>query len=84
MELNQLANPNLIRVRQVLLIDAPSVGRAEEPVVPRSTDRSVYVVRPGDTLSGIAALLNTTVQKLQKKNRIRNPNRIRVGQKIKV
>ncbi len=63
-ERNQIANPNLIRVGQVLLIDAQAVGRAEEPVVPRPTDRSVYVVRPGDTLSGVAALFNTTVQKL--------------------
>lgn len=43
----------------------------------------VYTVKPGDTLSGIAAKLGTTYQALAKKNGISNPNRIYVGQKIK-
>lgn len=42
----------------------------------------VYVVKPGDTLSGIAAKFGTTYQALAKKNGISNPNRIYAGQKI--
>nr|WP_235468541.1 LysM domain-containing protein [Geobacillus sp. Sah69] len=44
----------------------------------------VYVVQKGDTLSQIAAKHNTTVDALQKLNRIRNPNLIHVGQKLRV
>lgn len=43
-----------------------------------------YEVRKGDTLSGIAAKYKTTVAKLQNLNGITNPNKIYVGQKIRV
>lgn len=43
----------------------------------------VYIVKSGDTLSGIAPKLGTTYQALAKKNGISNPNRIYAGQKIK-
>lgn len=43
----------------------------------------VYIVKSGDTLSGIAAKLGTTYQALAKKNGISNPNLIYAGQKIK-
>lgn len=43
----------------------------------------VYIVKSGDTLSGIAAKLGTTYQALAKKNGISNPNCIYAGQKIK-
>ena len=82
--LNQIANRNAIRVGQVLLIDPPAVGRSEDPIPVRPTPRNQYVVRPGDTLSGIAALFNTTVAELRRKNGITNPNIIRVGQRIKI
>lgn len=42
----------------------------------------VYIVKKGDTLSGIAKKYNTTYQKLASDNNIKNPNIIRVGQKI--
>lgn len=43
-----------------------------------------YTVRSGDTLSGIAAKYGTTCQKLAQMNGIANPNKIYVGQKIRV
>jgi len=43
---------------------------------------SYYVVRPGDTLSGIAAELGTSVHYLASANGIPNPDIISVGQKI--
>lgn len=43
-----------------------------------------YTVRSGDTLSDIASKYGTTYQHLAKINGIANPNRIYVGQKIKV
>lgn len=45
---------------------------------------TTYTVKSGDTLSGIAAKFGTTYQQLASYNGISNPNRISVGQKIKV
>lgn len=45
---------------------------------------TVYTVKAGDTLSGIAAKYGTTYQKLAEYNGIKNPNVISVGQKIKI
>lgn len=49
-----------------------------------SSPSTVYTVKSGDTLSGIAAKYGTTYQKLAKLNGISNPNLIYVGQKIKI
>jgi GH25 family lysozyme M1 (1,4-beta-N-acetylmuramidase) len=43
-----------------------------------------YTVKAGDTLSGIAKKYNTTYQELARKNNIANPNKIYVGQVIKI
>ena len=43
-----------------------------------------YVVQPGDTLSGIASRYGTTYQNLAAINGIGDPNRINVGQVLKV
>ena len=44
----------------------------------------IYTVKAGDTLSAIAKKYNTTYQALARKNNIANPNKIYVGQKIKI
>lgn len=44
----------------------------------------VYTVKAGDTLSKIAAKYGTTYQKLASYNGIADPNKINVGQKIKI
>lgn len=49
-----------------------------------SNQARVYTVRPGDTLSGIAAKYGTSYQKLAQINGIPNPNLIHVGQTIKL
>lgn len=41
-----------------------------------------YIVKAGDTLSGIAKKYNTTYQKIAKDNNIKDPNKIYVGQKL--
>ena len=43
-----------------------------------------YTVKAGDTLSGIAKKYNTTYQELAKKNNISDPNKIYVGQVLKI
>lgn len=46
--------------------------------------KTVYTVKSGDTLSGIAAKYGTTYQALAAKNSIADPNKIYVGQKITI
>jgi len=54
------------------------------PIV-ASLDSATYIVRPGDTLSGIAARFGMNLRQLLSLNpQISNPNRIRVGQVIKL
>ena len=50
----------------------------------KQTAHVYYVVKRGDTLSGIASKYGTTYQRLAQINGIANPNRIYVGQKIMV
>lgn len=63
--------------------DAPvAPATPAKPETPANGD--VYIVKRGDTLSGIAAKYGTTWQKLASYNGIANPNIINVGQKIAI
>lgn len=53
-------------------------------VTTNSYGEKVYTVKSGDTLSAIAAKYGITYQELAKYNNISNPNRISVGQQIKI
>ena len=64
-----------------------SVSLPEKPNENNNTSTSqyeVYIVKYGDTLSGIAARYGTTYQRLAALNGISNPNKIYVGQAIKI
>lgn len=52
--------------------------------VGKETKDIIYIVKSGDTLSGIAVRYNTTYQKLAKYNNIKNPDLIYPGQQIKI
>ena len=54
-----------------------------EPSKPKPTE-TVYTVKAGDTLSGIASKYKTTYQKLAEYNGINDPNVIYAGQKIRI
>ena len=43
-----------------------------------------YIVKAGDTLSGIAARSNKTVDELVKLNNLKDPNKIYAGQKLRI
>ena len=73
--INGLANPNLIRVGQVLKVTGGGVA---------APAANTYTVKSGDTLSGIAAANGTSWQRLQQLNGIANANLIRVGQVIRL
>lgn len=66
-------------------VDAKDVSKIRPATSPAmTTTDEIYVVKSGDTLSGIAANYGTTYQKLAAYNNIANPNIIHVGQKIKI
>lgn len=57
---------------------------AEKALFDKIPVQSVYVVKAGDYLGKIAKEHNTTVDKLVKINKIKNPDLIKIGQKIKL
>ena len=71
-KLNNLDNPSLIQVGQILKVPSSS------------QTTGTYVVKQGDTLVKIAKAYGTTVEELQKLNNLDNPNLIQVGQALKV
>lgn len=75
--LNNIKNPNLIYVGQVLKVNG-TVSTTS------SIKKEYYVVRNGDTLSGIAKKYKTSVNQLAKWNNIKNINLIYKGQKLRV
>ncbi|MDP9807113.1 LysM repeat protein [Trueperella bonasi] len=97
---NKIANPNLIHVGQKLTIgtaQADTPAQAAKPAKPAqsapaaapkqaapTTSSTTYTVKAGDTLGKIARQHNTTVAKLASDNKISNPNRIRVGQRLSI
>ena len=77
---NGISNPNKISVGQKIKI--PGTGSSGSTSA--GGGDTVYTVKAGDTLSGIAAKYGTTYQTLAAYNGISNPNKISVGQKIKI
>jgi len=74
---NNITNPSLIYVGQVLQIPGTAAPDAE-PLPPTTT----YVVQRGDSLMRIAARYNTTVAELIRLNNLANPNVIVPGQTL--
>ena len=74
-ELNNIANPNLIYTGDTLIVPTGD---------PSSNITQIYVVQYGDTLSEIAQEYGTTVATLASINNIQNVNLIYVGQIIKI
>ena len=66
------SNPDIIRIGQKLIIPNVSIDKKE----------IIYTVKKGDTLSKIATQYKTTWQKIASDNGIKNPNLIRIGQRL--
>lgn len=66
------------KIREIVL------GSRYQAVQNRINGAQYYTIRPGDTLSGIAAKYGTTYQQLARINGIANPDKIYAGQRIKV
>ena len=72
--LNNIENPNLIYAGNTLIV--PVAGGSS----PEESDKTIYVVRSGDTLSQIALDFGTTVNAIAIRNNISNVNLIYPGQ----
>jgi LysM repeat protein len=89
---NQISNPNLIYVDQLLTIPGtgedpapnPDPPPAPPPPSPPPPGGATYVVKPGDTLSKIARQFGTSYLAIARLNGIANPNFISVGQVLKI
>ena len=86
MWLNGIGNANFIWVGQQLRLTA-RVSTVNTPAEQQQTPQlagSVYTVRPGDTLSQIAANYGTSAQALLVANGLPNANFVWVGQQLRI
>ncbi|MCY8025650.1 glycoside hydrolase family 25 protein [Bacillus sonorensis] len=74
--LNNIKDANKIYAGQKLKINGNSSTV--------SNKKQYYIIKSGDTLSGISKRFNTSIKTLQAWNGIKNPNKIYAGQKIRV
>lgn len=84
--LNQLSNPNLIYVGQVLKLKNSQTTNlsSSSSSSTAATTADTYTVKAGDTLSAIASRYSTSSSTLASLNSLSNPNLIYVGQVLKV
>ena len=80
-QINNIANPNLIFPGQVLKILTNSTVNASET---RGAGSIIYTVERGNTLSQIAESYNVTVAHIVELNDIQNPNLIFPGEKLRI
>lgn len=79
--LNGIANPNLIYPGQVLKLTGAASATPSAPAAPAA---ATYTVKPGDTLSAIAAKFATSYRQLATLNKISDPNKIYPGQVLRL
>lgn len=83
-EWNDISDPNLIYVGQVLKLYGGSDSNTSGEKPSTGSQEITYVVQSGNTLSGIAERFGVTVEQLCQWNDISNPNLIYVGQVLKI
>ncbi|MDI9217765.1 LysM peptidoglycan-binding domain-containing protein, partial [Clostridium tertium] len=76
-QINNISDPNLIYPGQVLKIGSGSSAGSTS-----GGTRITYIVKDGDTLSGIAQMYGTTAERLAQINNISDPNLIYPGETI--
>lgn len=98
-QINNIRNVNRIYVGQTLRLQAQvnnstvsqpvhnntnNVKPAPAPAPTPTTNNAAYTVKSGDTLSGISSRFGVSYEQLARLNNIANPNRIYVGQVLRV
>lgn len=79
-------NP-ILRIGDELIVPNPDMPMPTATPLPANLPRNTkvrYLVQPGDTLLAIAALFNSTIDAIQKENKINNPNDIVAGECITI
>ncbi len=66
------------------IVPGKAGGSSGGDTKPPTTGSGTYTVKKGDTLSGIAAAHGTTVKAMADLNGLKDPNKLAVGQKLKV
>ena len=88
---NGITNPDRVLAGRVLMVPrgkpapptpAPAPAAPPPVFVAGGATTVDHVVRPGDTLARLAAARGTTVGRLAEVNGLRNPNLIRIGQRL--
>lgn len=79
---NKLSNPNVIYVGQKLKVGTKKTSQSSSNHT--SSSAKTYTVKSGDNLYEIARRNGTSVSALMKKNNIKDPSLILVGQQIKL
>lgn len=77
---NVISKAGLNKLKGEVVTPAPAPPPSPDP----GQNVIIYTVRRGDTLSGIAARFGTTYQAIASYNGITNPNRIYIGQRLKI
>jgi LysM repeat protein len=82
---NPTVDPAKLQIGKKIIIPPPTVAATPTatPVVDAATGDTVYTVKSGDTLGGIAKEFQTTVKAIQSANGLAD-TRIKVGQKLKI
>lgn len=81
--LNNITNPNLIYVGEILKIDTThdiSVITSDK----HETNHIIYTVQYGDTLSSIAQKYGVPIRCIVQLNNISNPNLIFAGERLRI
>lgn len=81
-QINKLANPNDIKVGQVLQLSSTTAPTAEP--TPSPLTETTYTVRRGDTLFRIGLAYGISWVQIAEANGIVNPNQIFAGQVLKI
>ncbi|MEJ2749490.1 MAG: LysM peptidoglycan-binding domain-containing protein [Anaerolineae bacterium] len=85
-EYNGLANPNMIKVGQVLKLsaDGTSGGTTNPTVTPSPMTETTYTVKAGDNLFRIGLAYGISWVQIAEANGIVNPNQIKAGDVLKI
>lgn len=79
-ELNNIANPNLIYTGESLIV--PSGENTQGNNQNSTSGQTIYIVQKGDTLNKIAASYGITAKSIALENNIQNINLIYIGQRL--
>ena len=80
--INGISNPDKIQVGQILKIPGTSTNDSSSNI--STSSNTTYKVVSGDTLGKIAQRFGTTYQEIARINGISNPDKIQVGQVLKI